>query len=85
MSGGGKKAISEINVTPLVDVMLVLLVVFVVTTPIIVEETKRSVDIDLPKTSARCRVRTQNVSSARQSAGHSPRFGKGRPSWFAVT
>ena len=53
MTGGGKKAISEINVTPLVDVMLVLLVVFMVTTPIIVEETKRSVDIDLPKTSAK--------------------------------
>ena len=53
MTGGGKKAISEINVTPLVDVMLVLLVVFMVTTPIIVEETKRSVDIDLPQTSAK--------------------------------
>ena len=46
--GGNKRAISEINVTPLVDVMLVLLVVFMVTTPIIVEETKRAVDIDLP-------------------------------------
>ena len=51
--GGNKKAISEINVTPLVDVMLVLLVVFMVTTPIIVEETKRSVDIDLPQTTAK--------------------------------
>ena len=51
--GGNKKAISDINVTPLVDVMLVLLVVFMVTTPIIVEETKRSVDIDLPQTTAK--------------------------------
>ena len=51
--GGNKKAISEINVTPLVDVMLVLLVVFMVTTPIIVEESKRSVDIDLPQTTAK--------------------------------
>ena len=51
--GGNKRAISEINVTPLVDVMLVLLVVFMVTTPIIVEETKRAVDIDLPQTTAK--------------------------------
>ena len=48
-----KSTISEINVTPLVDVMLVLLVVFMVTTPIIVEETKRAVEIDLPQTSAK--------------------------------
>ena len=48
-----RKAISDINVTPLVDVMLVLLVVFMVTTPIIVEETKRTVDIDLPQTTAK--------------------------------
>lgn len=51
--GGSKRAISDINVTPLVDVMLVLLVVFMVTTPIIVEETKRTVDIDLPQTTAK--------------------------------
>ena len=51
--GNNRKAISDINVTPLVDVMLVLLVVFMVTTPIIVEETKRAVDIDLPQTTAK--------------------------------
>ena len=51
-TGKGRGTINEINVTPLVDVMLVLLVVFMVTTPIIVEETKRSVDIDLPQTTA---------------------------------
>ncbi len=49
----GGRALSEINVTPLVDVMLVLLVVFMVTTPIIVEEmTQRKVEIDLPTTNA---------------------------------
>jgi len=59
MAGGGQRsngrdgALSEINVTPLVDVMLVLLVVFMVTTPIIVEELKdRKVEVDLPETSA---------------------------------
>ncbi len=41
--GGG--AISNINVTPLVDVMLVLLVIFMVTAPIL----QQGVNINLPK------------------------------------
>lgn len=41
-------AMSEINVTPLVDVMLVLLVVFIVTAPLLVQAVK----VDLPKTAA---------------------------------
>jgi len=41
-------AMSEINVTPLVDVMLVLLVVFIVTAPLLT----KAVNIALPKTSA---------------------------------
>jgi len=41
--GGG--SISDINVTPLVDVMLVLLVIFMVTAPIL----QQGVAIDLPK------------------------------------
>ncbi len=46
-------ALSEINVTPLVDVMLVLLIVFMVTTPIIVNEiSQQKVEIDMPATSA---------------------------------
>lgn len=40
--------ISEINVTPLVDVMLVLLIVFMVAAPLMTV----SVPVDLPKTSA---------------------------------
>ena len=49
----GGDAISEINITPLVDVMLVLLVVFMVTTPIITdEELQRKVEVDLPQTNA---------------------------------
>ena len=53
-SGGNQRgSISEINVTPLVDVMLVLLIVFMVTTPIIVDEMKqRKVEIELPNTNA---------------------------------
>lgn len=51
-NGGG--ALNEINITPLVDVMLVLLVVFMVTTPIIAEEmVQRKVEVDLPVTNAK--------------------------------
>ena len=50
-SGGGGKSrmvMSEINVTPLVDVMLVLLIIFMVTTPMM----QQGIDIDLPETSS---------------------------------
>ncbi|OGS94568.1 MAG: biopolymer transporter ExbD [Gallionellales bacterium RIFCSPLOWO2_02_FULL_57_47] len=39
---------SEINVTPLVDVMLVLLIVFIVTAPLL----SQSIEVKLPKTAA---------------------------------
>jgi biopolymer transport protein TolR len=50
--GGGGSMLSEINVTPMVDVMLVLLVIFMVTTPLMNEEDdeKRKVDMNLPVT-----------------------------------
>ena len=43
------KPISDINVTPLVDVMLVLLIVFMVTAPLLTV----GVPIELPKTAAK--------------------------------
>jgi biopolymer transport protein TolR len=46
---GGAAAISEINVTPLVDVMLVLLIVFMVAAPLMTA----GVPIELPKTEAK--------------------------------
>ncbi|MCI0481636.1 MAG: protein TolR [Candidatus Dadabacteria bacterium] len=45
----GRTVMSEINVTPFVDVMLVLLVIFMVTTPILYQ----GVDVNLPKTESR--------------------------------
>ena len=41
-----ESSLSEINVTPLVDVMLVLLVIFMVTAPIL----QTGIDVNLPKT-----------------------------------
>jgi len=38
-------AMSEINVTPLVDVMLVLLIIFMVTAPLL----QQGIDVNLPK------------------------------------
>ena len=50
--GGGRKGryrpMAEINVTPMVDVMLVLLIVFMVTAPLMTT----GVNVDLPKTDA---------------------------------
>ncbi|MEG2313613.1 ExbD/TolR family protein, partial [Brevundimonas sp.] len=54
-SGGGrgrrrarKRPLSEINVTPLVDVMLVLLIIFMISAPLITV----GVPVELPKTEA---------------------------------
>lgn len=50
--GSGQTVLSEINVTPLVDVMLVLLIIFMVTAPMMENRNKqkRKVDMDLPVT-----------------------------------
>lgn len=52
MTGGSgtnsRMTMSEINVTPLVDVMLVLLIMFMVTAPMM----QQGIDVDLPKTAA---------------------------------
>ena len=40
-----RQALSEINVTPFVDVMLVLLIIFMVTAPLM----QQGIDIDLPQ------------------------------------
>ncbi len=47
--GGKSKPMSEINVTPMVDVMLVLLIIFMVAAPLMTV----GVPIDLPQTQAR--------------------------------
>ena len=59
-SGGGKRGRrsmnAEINVTPFVDVMLVLLIVFMITAPLLV----RGEEVTLPKTSSGALEATTN-------------------------
>mgnify|MGYP006351519889 FL=1 len=50
-SGGNsrKKLVADINVTPLVDVMLVLLIIFMITAPMMTQ----GLNVDLPETTAK--------------------------------
>lgn len=43
--GDSDEVMNEINMTPLVDVMLVLLIIFIITVPVM----KHSVNVDLPR------------------------------------
>ncbi|MFT5503933.1 MAG: biopolymer transport protein TolR [Gammaproteobacteria bacterium] len=43
-SGSRRRSVSEINVVPYIDVMLVLLIIFMVTAPLL----KQGVEVDLP-------------------------------------
>ena len=72
ITGGGptdddEKAISEINVTPLVDVMLVLLIIFLITIPVITQ----SVKVDLPKAAnIPTQTKPENVNIAVDADGN---------------
>jgi biopolymer transport protein ExbD len=48
-SNGGNQTLSEINVTPFVDVVLVLLIIFMITAPMLI----RSMDVSLPSATMR--------------------------------
>lgn len=56
----GKKVNSNINVTPMVDVMLVLLIIFMVITPML----NNKVNVDLPKADAATVMEDANKEDA---------------------
>ncbi|MDR1395294.1 MAG: protein TolR [Deltaproteobacteria bacterium] len=53
----GRPMMSEINVTPMVDVMLVLLIIFMVAAPMMTQ----GLEVDLPKVDARAMRTDQNL------------------------
>ena len=64
--GGSAQPMAEINTTPLVDVMLVLLVIFIITAPLF----QQAVPVDLPRVDAtRIDDKPQTVSVALDAEG----------------
>jgi len=70
-TGGGpgedEEPISTINTTPLVDVMLVLLIIFLITVPVITQ----SVNVDLPKAAnIPTQTKPENINIAVDAEGN---------------
>ena len=64
--GGDNEPLAEINMVPLIDVMLVLLVIFIVTAPLLTHAVK----VDLPQaSSAPNQTRPDNIQLALDAAG----------------
>jgi biopolymer transport protein ExbD len=59
ISGEEESAITGINVTPLVDIILVVLIIFMATAPLI---HNRAVKVDLPKAALHEKVSTEALS-----------------------
>ena len=72
-SGRGRRvatSLAEINVVPLVDVMLVLLIIFMVTAPMI----QRGIDVKLPQSRRATQVAGERVELTIPAAVHQARF-----------
>ena len=64
--GGGQAPMSEINMVPLIDVMLVLLIIFMITAPLLTHAVK----IDLPRAASQpAEEKPQTVTLALDGAG----------------
>ena len=65
-SGEEGEAMSDINVTPLVDVMLVLLIIFIITIRVIIQQ----VPVELPKaTNLPTQTKPENITIAIDKEG----------------
>ena len=64
--GGEEQAMSAINTTPLVDVMLVLLIIFLITIPVITQ----TIPLDLPKVANQpTKTKPENITVAINADG----------------
>jgi len=63
----GEEAITGINITPLVDVVLVLLIIFMATAPMIA---RRAMKVDLPKVSKSDKAATEALPIVYDGARH---------------
>src|SRR5260370_38191257 len=65
-SGDEGEAMSDINATPLVDVMLLLLIIFIITIRVIIQQ----VQLDLPKaTNLPTQTKPENITIATDKQG----------------
>ncbi len=61
------EAMSDINVTPLVDVMLVLLIIFIITVPVIIQQVKLQLPI---ATNVPTQTKPENITIAIDAQGN---------------
>lgn len=64
--GNSEEAISSINVVPLVDIVLVVLIIFMVTAPMII---KPSINVNLPKAASGEKTTTSQLNIAISDSG----------------
>ena len=76
-----KRPLSEINVTPLVDVMLVLLIIFMISAPLLTT----GVEVELPKTEASAVETDQEPVTVSVDRDGKIFVGDGEVSWERLT
>jgi biopolymer transport protein TolR len=77
-TGGGDELNSEINVTPMVDVMLVLLIIFMITAPLL---QNTGVTVDLPAVQADAPDDPESPLVMEINADRSLKLGKTKIAW----
>ena len=76
----GARPMSDINMTPLIDVMLVLLVIFMITAPMMTT----GVDVDLPDTEGVQEVETEGKLTLHFLPGYAPDLNPDELVWSHV-